>query len=163
MAAGFVPHYVFLLHHLCNRFVLKCELNLPSVDVSSLPQVLNVPHHLKIFRWTQMFSTNSKSKLVSQFAARMVAKSRGMGGSPSPGCFQILTNHICKCWLSSGGSRGERRALLWEARSEPATHTMNVRFAVNENCCIFHKHALNARFVFYENCYINNEWKNWRI
>ena len=23
------------------RFVLKCELNLPSVDVSSLPQVLN--------------------------------------------------------------------------------------------------------------------------
>ena len=46
MAAGFVPHYVFLLHHLCNRFVLKCELNLPSVDVSSLPQVLNVPHLL---------------------------------------------------------------------------------------------------------------------
>ena len=28
--------------HLFTRFVLKCELNLPSVDVSSLPQVLDI-------------------------------------------------------------------------------------------------------------------------
>ena len=31
-------------NHLFTRFVLKCELNLPSVDVSSLPQVFDLSH-----------------------------------------------------------------------------------------------------------------------